>query len=319
MQNSSEPSKEKFNEFKAGAFQNLDSTYLSPEEYYEKYGYCVFRNLIPEAMIDRLVQCYRKDIVPSTYPFFRQNTDSYEPNRFTTHGYVQQSFLDIHDYAKFPEFSEAARDIYTSEAIRSALREATGFDYFNLMQTMMFDANTETAPHQDWWYLDSVPNGFLLASWIALEDIDERAGRFYVIPKSFSVDLHSDTPDLRHTDWLARMAKYVDEHQDDIVAPALKKGDVLFWNSRTIHGALNTIDPSFSRKSLTAHYLPSHMKFGNLFVTKESVDYKTYNGMKFFRNQPDYSAMNKLKFQVKNSVYDSPVLMKGLRKIQKLL
>ena len=291
----------------------------APKEYYETYGYCIFRNLIPTEMIDRLVEHYRTDIVPSSYPFFRQNTDAYEPNKLTDHGYVKQSFLDIHDYSEFTEFSRCARDIYTSDAMRSALHAATGYDSFNLMQTMLFDANTETKPHQDWWYLDSVPNGNLIASWIALEDIDERAGRFFVIPKSFQVDLHSDTPDLKHSQWMQRMAKYVEEHRDEVIAPALNKGDVLFWNSRTIHGSLNTRDPSFSRKSLTAHYLPSHMDFGNLFVKKDSLKYKTYNGMKFFRNQPDYSAINKLKFQVKKSVYDSPALMRGLRKAQKLL
>ena len=292
---------------------------MSMQQYYETNGYCLFRDLIPGELIDRLVARYKQDIVPSDYPFFRQNTDAYEPNRLTPDGYVKQSFLDIHDYAEFPEFSKCARDIYTSQAMRDALMQATGYSSFNLMQTMLFDANTETVPHQDWWYLDSVPNGHLLGVWIALEDIDERAGRFYVIPRTFRVDLHSDTPDLRHTQWMERVARYVDEHRAEIVAPALKKGDVLFWNSGTIHGALPTRDPSFSRKSLTAHYMPSHLKFGNLFVTKENIKYKTYNGMQFYRNQPDYSVMNKLKFQVKKSVYDSPALMRGVRKVQKLL
>jgi phytanoyl-CoA hydroxylase len=302
-------------------FESHSDTYsydgTTVREYYAAHGYCVFRNLIPHPLIDQVVRRYVEDIVPSDYPFFRQNTDAYEPNRLTEHGYVKQSFLDIHDYAGFPEFSKCARDIYTSPEIRGALAEATGFDSFNLMQTMLFDANTETAPHQDWWYLDTVPNGFLLGAWIALEDIDERAGRFYVLPKSFSVNLHSDTPDLRHTEWMERMARYVDEHRDQVNAPALKKGDVLFWNSRTIHGALQTRDPSFSRKSLTAHYMPSHMKFGNLFVTKDTLKYKTYNGMNFYRNQPDYSTVNTLKFKVKKSLYDSPAMMRNLRKIQR--
>jgi phytanoyl-CoA hydroxylase len=291
----------------------------SAQEHYESDGYCIFRNLIPGVLIDRLVQRYREDIVPTDYPFFRQNTDAYEPNKLTQHGYVKQSFLDIHDYAEFAEFSKCARDVYTSIEMRNALKEATGFDSFNLMQTMLFDANTETVPHQDWWYLDTVPNGHLLGAWIALEDIDERAGRFYVVPKSQNVDLHSDTPDLRHTQWMERVAAYVDQHRSEVFAPALKKGDVLFWNSRTVHGALATRDPSFSRKSLTAHYMPSHMTFGNLFVTKEGLKYKTYNGMQFFRNQPDYSTINKLKFRVKKSLYDSPAMMKTLRKVQKLL
>ncbi|TFW09698.1 hypothetical protein E4K72_04630 [Oxalobacteraceae bacterium OM1] len=286
---------------------------------YTAEGWCLCRGLVPEHLIDALVRRYEWDVVPSDYPFFRQNTDAYERNRYTDRGYVKQSFLDIHDYEKFPEFSRCAREIFTHQAVRAALREATGFDEFNLMQTMLFDANTETVPHQDCWYLDSVPNGHLLGAWFALEDIDERAGRFYVIPGTFAVDLHSDTPDLKHSDWLVRVADYVRTHAEEIEAPALKKGDVLFWNSRTIHGSLPTQDPAFSRKSLTAHYLPSHMAFGNLFTKKEFVKYKSYNGMQFYRNQPDYSLANKVKFGVKKSIYDSPTLMRGVRQIQKLL
>ena len=287
--------------------------------YYDEEGYCVCRNLIPHHLIDRLVQRYEEDIVPSDYPFFRQNTDTYERNRYTEHGYVKQSFLDIHDYEKFSAFSLCAREIFTSAAIRHALQAVTGFDDFNLMQTMLFDANTESVPHQDWWYLDSVPNGHLLGAWIALEDIDERAGRFYVLPKSFSVDLHSDTPDMKHIDWLERIEAYVKDHANERVAPALSKGDVLFWNSRTIHGALPTRDPSYSRKSLTAHYLPSHMSFGNLFIKKDFIQYKSHNGMKFFRNQPDYSWINRVKSGVKKSIYDSPALMRNVRRLQRFL
>lgn len=287
------------------------------QEYYEENGYYLCRGVIPEKLIDRVLERYQADLVPSSYPFFRQSTDAYEPNELTEHGYVKQSYLDIHDYQKFSEFSRAARDIYTSANMRAALKEVTGYDSFNLMQTMLFDANTETVPHQDWWYLDSVPHGHLLASWIALEDIDERAGRFFVVPKSHLLNFHSDTPGLEHAAWQKRIAAYVETHPEQVYAPALKKGDVLFWNSRTIHGALPTIDPSFSRKSMTAHYMPSQFKFGNIFGVKD-VTYKIYNGMNFYRTQQDYTMMLKLKMDLKASIDSSPVVSKSLRKVQKV-
>jgi len=286
------------------------------QAYYEENGYYIYRSLIPTDMIDRLLQDYQEQIVPSDYPFFRQNTNQYEPNRLTEHGYVKQSFLDIHDYRKYPEFSRHARDIFTCEQVRQALREVTGFKEFNLMQTMLFDANTETVPHQDWWYLDTVPNGNLLAGWFALEDIDERAGRFFVMPKSQTVDLHSDTPGLLHEDWQKRVADYMAAHPEQVYAPALNKGDVLFWNSRTIHGSLRTQDPAFSRKSLTAHYMPSEFKFGNLFLTKENLTYKTYQGMKFYRTQQDYTPMIGVKSALKNSALYPAAAMGALRKMQ---
>lgn len=285
------------------------------QEYYETNGYYVCRNLIPAEMIDRLVDSYCKQILPSKQAFFRQTTNRYETNRLNEHGYVEQSFLDIHDYRKFPDFSNLAKDIYSSREMHAALAEVTGFASFNLMQTMLFDANTETQPHQDCWYLDSVPHGHLLAVWIALEDIDERAGRFFVVPKSHTLDFHSDTPDLSHEDWIARIRKHVNTHPEDVYAPALNKGDVLFWNSHTIHGALPTKDPCFSRRSLTAHYIPSQFQFGNLFLTKENVEYKEYKGMKFFKTREDIP-FDKLKADLKESGLYSPKVMDVVRKVQ---
>jgi phytanoyl-CoA hydroxylase len=292
---------------------------LSPLQYYETYGYYLWRNLIGGEQIDALLSEYRHDVLPSKTPFFRQSTSRYERNVITPAGYVKQSFLDIHQYRKFPEFSRCAMEIYTSTAVREALRNVTGFASFNLMQTMLFDANTATWPHQDWWYLDSVPNGHLVAVWIALEDIDERAGRFYVLPGSQLVDLHSDTPNLPHAEWVQRMGRYVDAHTDEIYAPDMKKGDVLFWNSRTVHGSLPTKDSGFSRRSLTAHYLPSQFPYGNLFTKKDWIRYKEYGGMKYYRNQPDYSLFNKMKYGIKASIYDSPRLLHELRKVQKMV
>jgi ectoine hydroxylase-related dioxygenase (phytanoyl-CoA dioxygenase family) len=58
----------------------------------------------------------------------------------------------------------------------------------------LFDANTAAAAHQDWWYLDSIPNGHLLAAWIGLEDIEEDAGGFYVISRtSFKKEISAPT------------------------------------------------------------------------------------------------------------------------------
>ena len=51
-----------------------------------------------------------------------------------------------------------------------ALRRIAGFETFSLMQGMLFDLITATPAHQDWYYLDSVPSGNLIAAWIALED-----------------------------------------------------------------------------------------------------------------------------------------------------
>jgi|SRR5277367_5812127 len=284
--------------------------------HYARHGYAVVRNLVPRSNIQALLALYAGQIVPSQHRFFRQNTNTYEPNKLTQHGYVQQSFLDIHDYAKYAQFSRTAREIFCAPSMMEALRRVTGFVTFSLMQTMLFDRNTETPGHQDWYYLDTVPVGNLIAAWIALEDIDERAGRFYVLRGSQQHDFGARLAGRTHADWLAVIGAYIDAHPEDVSAPALRAGDVLFWNSRTVHGSSRTLDEAFSRKSLTAHYLPGGFEFGNLFSVKQNIPYKSHSGVPFYRNQPDFTHWNRLKFAVKTHTYNYPKLRETLRSLR---
>jgi phytanoyl-CoA hydroxylase len=287
----------------------------STKDYYNSHGYVVLRKLIPEEKVDRLVDLYKRQIVPSKAKFYRQNTNEYEANDLTSAGHVIQSFLDIHNYKKFPDFRKAALDIYFSDEILGALSRVTGHESHNLMQSMLFDANTTTPPHQDWWYLDSVPAGHLLGAWIALEDIQEAAGRFFVMPETQRIILHEEG--MPHSNWLAIMKRYFDDHPSQVSAPALAKGDVVFWNSGTIHGSLPTKDLQYSRKSLTAHYMPSAFTFGNLFTSKPWIQYETYEVHKYYANQPEYSMRAELASKVKQALYDNPRLLALARKFQR--
>src|SRR5689334_2630454 len=200
----------------------LDSDTSHLAGYYDEHGYVVVPQLISTSLIDALLRLYSRDIFASKKRFFRQSTDAYESNRLNGGGFVAQSFLDIHAYHSFPEFRAAALALFFCERLQRTLSAITAGTSHNLMQSMFFDANTETPPHQDWWYLDSVPNGGLIACWIALEDIHEDAGRFFVLPGSHRLVLHDADKRLSHSDWLARMRNYVDTHPEQMHAPALK-------------------------------------------------------------------------------------------------
>lgn len=284
-------------------------------QYYDEHGYAIAQSLIPHRLIDHLGALYRRDILDASTKFYRQNTNVYDLNRKTPHGYVVQSFLDIHNYKRFPEFRAAALDLFFSDELQSGLVDVTGHTKHNLMQSMLFDANAATAAHQDLWYLDSAPAGHLLGAWIAMEDIDERAGRFYVLPGTQRERLHE--PNMPHSDWLARVKEFCAQRPELLYAPALKKGDVLFWNSGTIHGSLQTSDPRHSRKSLTAHFMPSSMMFGNLFTSKPWIRYEQWGNHLYFANQPEHSLKAEWLSRLKVALYDSPRLMRVARKFQR--
>jgi phytanoyl-CoA hydroxylase len=137
------------------------------------------------------------------------------------------------------------------------------------------------------------------------------------MPRSTSLDFVNGERDVSHSQWRARIKAYTERHKHELHSPELKKGDALFWNSCTVHGAFPNRDPAFSRKSLTAHYVPSHLPFGNVYGVKP-VDYQTYNGMKFHVSHPDDSHYNRWRNAVKLAAWDHPLLSRGLRRIQRL-
>lgn len=295
-----------------------------PKDYYEENGYYIFEKLIPEPLIDKLLELYESEILTSNDYFFRQSSNRWERNKINEHNYCEESFLNVHDYPNYPSFCEAARQIVCLPQVREALSQVTGSAEHNLMQTMLFDLNAATPAHQDWYYLDSIPNGHLLAGWFALEDIHEEAGRFYVLPKSNQVELDLTAEEkVSNAPYVKKLKEYVEAHQDEIYAPALKKGDVLFWNSRTVHGSLDTRNPKYSRRSLTAHYLPSQYQSGSRYATTPSViEYDVYEGMKYRvvpSLQKNYSLGAKLKTDMWQYVWNKPKLAQMAQFVKKTL
>jgi phytanoyl-CoA hydroxylase len=262
---------------------------------YRADGFVVRPGVVPEELIDRLLEALRRDIFSSRGKFYRQTTARYEPNRFTKHGYLANALLDIHDYRRHKAFSRIALELFFCPELLDELETLTGHPRMHLTRTMLIDANPKTPPHQDWWYPDAVHSGNLIAAWVALEDIDERAGRFYVMRNSQGVNLHEGQESLTHRQWLRRMAAWEEEHLDQIVAPAMAKGDVVFWNSSTIHGSLPTQDERFSRKSVTAHYVPEGAPFANVMARNGVTKVKEFRGYTFYKNQPDDSHLHALR------------------------
>jgi phytanoyl-CoA hydroxylase len=284
------------------------------ESLHDKYvrdGYCIVKGLVPHDAIDRLLDVYRTTVLKSSKPFFRQSTNRWTYNRVSSHGYALDAYRDPHDYPDYPAFCARIRDVLCHTAVQQALREITQSSAHSVVQSMLFDQNTGTPPHQDWYYLDSMPNGHLLAGWFAMEDIHEDAGRFYVVPGSHRLPF-VDENDLDVNEYMKKVVDWYTANKDKIYAPALDKGDALFWNSRVIHGSLETRDKGRSRKSVTAHYLPSQYAFGSRNAPRPiRNEYVEHNGMKVREALPihkHYSLKARVQTEVFAFMYQRPAL-----------
>ena len=125
---------------------------------------------------------------------------------------------------------------------------------------MFFDKSTGTVPHQDYYYLDTDPPGHLVAGWFALEDIQEDAGAFFVVPKSHMGPLikrKTNIPQFSdHEEYVTKVQKLITEQNYEPKPMLLEKGSVLFWHPFLVHGAFQNANPNHSIKSFTAHFLP---------------------------------------------------------------
>jgi phytanoyl-CoA hydroxylase len=230
--------------------------------FYHTEGYVVLRDLVSEAACDE-VRAGFDHVRHSDIPMLRQKTMRYEPNILTPTGLLDNPIFNIQDLEtrRCDAIKRATLDLLTAPGVIRAANHLLGVARSKIVQSMFFEAPAGTWPHQDTYYQDSALTlGRCVAGWFALEDIEAGAGRFFVCPRS-----HRDTV-LRnegphniahgHERYKQMMADAIRRARWPLAVPCLAKGDVLFWNSLTVHGSLDGADPALSRASLTSHFLP---------------------------------------------------------------
>jgi phytanoyl-CoA hydroxylase len=230
--------------------------------YYFDNGYVVREQLINRSVCRRAIECFRHDIKSYNGYLYRQASANPERNIFDCSGNILNSLLNPLSVngKRFPAFRAISEEILSQRSLFDAVSELIS-EPAVLVQSMYFEANPATWPHQDCYYLDDDSPGRLLGAWIALEDIAEEAGRFYVAPGSHRREIGRNVGNLgiarNHERYKQLVRDTIESESIELHAPALKCGDVLFWNSRTIHGAFPASNAQFARNSYTAHFIPA--------------------------------------------------------------
>lgn len=225
------------------------------KNYYEEYGYVVVKNVIYELKITAFQDSYNLLKASKKYYFLSQDTNRVEKLETNRQGFIEHSILNPIDLVFQNTFSHAALDIVTLPLISQLLTTLSNCQKHIIWQTMFFDKSTGTVAHQDHYYLDSDPPGNLIACWFALEDIHPDAGTFFVVPKSHRGKLIAANS-TNHEDYVHKIQSLIEDQHYTPQPMPLAKGSVLFWHPFLIHGAFENANPNYSRKSLTAHYLP---------------------------------------------------------------
>jgi phytanoyl-CoA hydroxylase len=275
--------------------------------YYEENGYVVVRGLLPAERCDEMRWLWDEEIKPSQAHIYRQATAKAERHQLNDKGWVMNPILNLQsvDPSRYKRFRRVATDgVLTGDGMASVFRKLLG-DTPKIVQSMYFEGNSATWEHQDSYYLDSVNVGSMAAAWIALEDIAPRAGRFFVCPKSHRMlvsqhGLENNIVD-NHEAYIASVVAKIVELGMEIRAPRLEKGDVLFWNSLTVHGSLDSSDPRHSRSSITCHAIPARDRFLQFQMIPKDLPTTTVNGVEVYRPKDLASLKNRLVLWVEGS------------------
>jgi phytanoyl-CoA hydroxylase len=254
------------------------------QDYYKENGYVVARKLIAADLCDRAREAFAAEVKPFDGYLYRQASANPEKHQWTSHGYMLNSILNIQDIRadRFPDFRAAGLQILTDEKLHATLRILLG-EEGKVVQSMFFEGNPKTWAHQDTYYLDASNLGEMIGAWIAVEDIHPEAGRFFVYPGSHKIDVEKNGGDFdiafHHERYKNLVLDIIARFGLPCQAPVLRKGDVLFWSSKTIHGSFETTRPEFSRASFTAHVIPQSTCFLQYQTRQKPLNLRTVNGI----------------------------------------
>jgi len=274
--------------------------------YYAANGYVIVRGVVPQGDCDRIRLLWEQEVKPDCGFMYRQATAKAERHERNAQGWIMNPILNLQsvDPTKFGRFRDfAIGQILTSPQLASVFETLLG-ESPKIVQSMYFEGNSATWEHQDSYYLDSEDVGRMGAAWIALEDISATAGRFFVCPESSKIapEEHGPANNIasNHEVYIQSVVSLVRDLGLEIRAPMMEMGDVLFWNSWTIHGSLDSQDDVHSRSSITCHAIPASHRFLQLQSRLFDLETSTVNGVQVYQPKNLAKMKNRVVFWVES-------------------
>lgn len=145
-------------------------------------------------------------------------------------------------------------------------------------QTLNFPIGTRQLPHSDTVHFNSVPNGYMVGVWVALQDITMDNGPLIYYPGSHKLpeysmqDFNLDIGYEYYKDYETRIQRVIKDNGFEPEYGTIKKGEALIWHANLLHGGAPQQDTSLSRHSQVTHfffegckyYTPMNSKNGKL-------------------------------------------------------
>jgi len=286
-------------------------------KYYKDNGYVIFSSCVSQESCNQIRNLWEKNIKPYKGTIYRQTTAKAEKNLFNRNNWIMNPVLNLQSLNPnlFSDLRNSIDNkVFSNMSICKALKFILG-EKPKIVQSMYFEGNSATWEHQDSYYLDSEKIGNMTAGWLALEEIKADAGRFFICPESHKIEhgkqnINNNIAD-NHDKYIAEIVSIIKSKNMKIKAPYMAIGDVLFWNSWTIHGSIDSQNQNFSRSSITMHAIPENHKFLQFHSRKMDLQTDDLGNSLIYRPKDQSKFKNRLVLKIETHFQ---AFFTGLRK-----
>jgi phytanoyl-CoA hydroxylase len=225
-------------------------------------GYAVIRKAVSDELISGVHGALDKVFsgeTPRNMSYWGPDGHHNEPAREENMMQGEAKLLDLH------WVSEAAQNAIFAPKVRRFLELVFGEPGL-AFQSLYFKRGSEQGIHQDTAFVPvaDAPLNFV-ASWIALEDVQQGTGELLYVPRSHRL------PDLQFLNGskkctpqdpaIKSYTRLVKENYEQFGLQPRRflpfKGDVLFWAADLCHGGAPITSKHSTRRSLVTHYCPA--------------------------------------------------------------
>ncbi len=232
------------------------------------YGFVAFRPNIPN--IETIAARVKKDLAGKS-----------DIHRRVSEGWYWNK--DVRDLACAPSILEFLKLLYQRDAFP--------------FQTLNFEVGSEQSAHSDTIHFHSLPHGYMVGAWLALEDIHPDSGPLVVYPGSHKLpnitmqDLGVPPhPDHYHVyeDYVRTLLK---SEGFEPVTLLPKLGECVIWVANLFHGGTGIKNPRLTRYSQATHYyfsdcqyyfpMQSDLEVGRI-MRREVIDLRSGRWVKHF-------------------------------------
>jgi phytanoyl-CoA hydroxylase len=239
----------------------IDDDTCNLVQFFSDHGYCI----IPAALAERQIDKYLEDLQALTQSCDYLKVSDGREIRTIRNSDVLKPGTKILDTISI---IESGRELALHETIVKVLMALFGGQPL-AFQSLHFEVGSTQALHQDTAYVVVDQPNSLIASWIALEDVQAGSGELMYIPGSHRLDdfvygngtrkywdPSRDGHEIHnhHLWWLSNLptddSGIASERQKFLP----RKGDVLLWHADLVHGGNLIEDGSLTRRSLVTHY-----------------------------------------------------------------